>query len=176
MPMSLRRFLTEQSAHIMFWWSTDTPPRFPDVHDAPASGSFELNLECLRNLTDGGKDWMFGDEPDDVRERWVRSWAVIHAANGDMLALDVTEDANDPPVIYLNHEAHEAIWTVSPSWDTFIHEWARLGCVGPEEWNLEPFCQRRGDAYADNAEERPFRLDSRCANARLFRAHFGMAD
>ncbi len=63
MPISLRRFLTEQSAHIMFWWSVDTPPKFADGRDAPESGTFEFNLECLRNLTDGGKDWMFGDEP-----------------------------------------------------------------------------------------------------------------
>jgi hypothetical protein len=101
---------------------------------------------------------------------------VIHAANGDMLALDVTEDANDPPLIYLNHEVHEAIWTVSPSWDTFIDDWTRLGCVGPEGWNLEPFCQRRGDEHAESAEERPFRLDSRSPNATLVRAHFGLAD
>ena len=56
--------------------------------------------------------------------------------NADVLALDLRTPSDDPAVIYLSHDEDSKI--IAPTFTSFLREWSRLYCVGPEFWMIEP--------------------------------------
>ena len=61
---------------------------------------------------------------------------------GYYLALDLSQELEDPPVIYLSHE--ELSTKLADSFTSFLENWSRLCYLGPELWMLRPFLSENG--------------------------------
>ncbi|KAA1257221.1 hypothetical protein LF1_53700 [Rubripirellula obstinata] len=81
---------------------------------------------------------VFDDIDRDCANLWRNTFLFKAISNADFLGLYIADDLNDPPVVYMDHEAtiHRPI---APTLDHFLNEWEKLWYVGPEYWELENF-------------------------------------
>ncbi len=142
LPAALRDVFTSFSQRFGFGWSLGEPLKLPN---APSStqvwGGFrEIGLKALPGLVKAVRDLN-----RELREHGAAS-AVMDAlpfyaiGNGDFLALD-----NQGAVIYLAYESveHHGV-LLGRDFVSFMDQWSRIGCIGPEIWMLEPFLGREG--------------------------------
>lgn len=84
--------------------------------------------------------------------------------NGDVIAADLEEEAEDPPVVYLSHDEGPGHgYRLGDNFGDFIDRVIELGAVGPEDVQLMPF-------LADEESG----LDSEGENAFLYRNAIGL--
>jgi hypothetical protein len=96
------------------------------------------------------KDWISDSwiaEDREQKEIWSHSFPFAALDNGDFLALDVTVEHDDPPVLYLDHEGPSV--ELSRSFSAFLATWEGLGYIGPEIWLLGPFVAEDGRLSAE---------------------------
>ena len=62
--------------------------------------------------------------------------------NGDYLSLNITEEKDNPSVVYLSHDDESFI--IAESFTDFLTHWERLCYIGPESWMLENFRNENG--------------------------------
>jgi len=174
-PDQLRDFLLNESAYIKFWWHLK-PNIIPlDVPDRPYSGSVEFNLESMQNLNADRTGYLSGEEPKIIKKQWEQAFVFLGVANGDAIALDVFQNPDEPPVIYLNHEEREKQVRLADSFNEFIEAWFSLGCVGPEGWNMRHFVTDKEQPLKGHVYGTPTsNLDVSCKNAINFRSFFGL--
>ncbi len=123
----------------------------------------------------GNKYCLRGDEPTNVAMTLENAFRFVGVPNGDAVALDLYRDEENPPVIYLNHEEPTKLIKLADSFGEFLLEWFRLGCVGPEIWNLCHFLTEDGDPLPDSeCGSMSSLLNSDCSNAIKFKSFFGM--
>ena len=93
---------------------------------------------------------------DDSAQRliWESALPISRLDNGDYLALDLGADANDPSVVYLNHD--DESFTLAPGFLNFLDIWERLCYIGPEHWLLGEFIGEHG--YLDPDSDRASQL------------------
>lgn len=174
-PEVIRRFLLEQASEVNFYWFLEDDAR----RDVPANacrGSIEFGIETIRSFNRSRLADIFKDEEvEAIRERWGRAFEFVGVANGDQIALDLYEDPESPPVIYLNHEEPDLHIRLAESFDQFIEAWFSLGCVGPESWILRHFMTDNGEPLPPGTDGTPTsKIDPNCPNAKAFRAYFGL--
>ncbi|MFC0019521.1 SMI1/KNR4 family protein [Roseibacillus persicicus] len=74
---------------------------------------------------------------------WCRSAVILDVGNGDCLGLDIKEDYDDPPVVYLVHD-DDSSSVISKSFKKFLSDWAQLSFIGPEYWLLDYWIDQDG--------------------------------
>jgi hypothetical protein len=142
LPPALRDVFTTFSQRFGFEWALGEPLRLPTalVAERIWGGFREIGLQNLPTLVD-----LVRDLNSELRKHGAAS-AVLDAlpfyalGNGDFLATD-----NQGAVIYLAYESveqHGAL--LGRGFVTFMYQWSRIGCIGPEIWLLEPFLGREG--------------------------------
>lgn len=143
LPPSLRQTFLHFSAGFEFHWflPDDAVPPFSGIF----SGGFEeIALAWLVKLEENRQNWVenvFSDPEDLYDSVWYNKLAVISVSNGDMIAIDL--ESADGFVTYLSHEGDERLHgkVLGVNFADFMERWSRLGCVGPEDWQLEPFIE-----------------------------------
>ncbi len=172
-PEQLREFLLNESAYIDFWWDLKSNVVPLDVPDKPHSGYIEFNLETMLNLNADRLGWLSGNEPQIIKQQWKQAFVFLGVPNGDRIALDVFQNQDDPPVIYLNHEEPEKQARLADTFNEFIESWFALGCVGNEGWNMRHFVTDKGKPLGDSDYgTATSKLDLTCPNAIVFRNFF----
>lgn len=109
------------------------------------STSFEEWIEDCKSWAE--ETWIADSEEDF--ELWTKSLPILRMENADVLALDLRTPSDDPAVIYLSHDEDSKI--IAPTFTSFLREWSRLYCVGPEFWMIEPFLDDEGHLSAATA-------------------------
>ncbi len=102
-------------------------------------------------------------DPEDPYDRiWHGKLSFQDVPNGDQLTLDLG-GGSDPSVVYLSHEGDVSLgMRLGRDFIDFVDRWSLLGCVGPEDWQLENFVAPTGG------------LDPDSENGRLWRRWFGL--
>lgn len=132
----LREVFLHESASIRIMWNTEefTGSAAVALADMPTD---VLNWsgwrDCFEHPTNYG--W-----PKKMSRKVYESLFPFQtAANGDAIVFEVTGD-DDGMVMYLDHERGEFDRVVlDQSSRSFVETWFRLGCPGPEHWELAPF-------------------------------------
>jgi hypothetical protein len=180
-PRPLRTFLSRQSGHVNFWWQMDSERAagILGTRNEPYCGYMEFNPPTMANIVTAGTYATGTRFAAEVVDRWSAAWGFLPVSNGDALALDTLADPDNPPVVYLNHEEPDEIWTLSPSFDAFLEAFTFVGCVGPEWWLIRHFATVDGRPFIPAPPPRDYlpggRLDPMCPNSRKLRAFFGLS-
>lgn len=175
-PRQISEFLCTEASEIQFWWDLNDRAIPLDVPNKPYGGYFEFDIESLSNINHAGE---LGSSHPGVssaaRERWKHAFRFVGVPNGDAIGLDLVDDRDNPPVVYLNHEEPEKEVRLADSFEAFMDAWFSLGCVGPECWNLCHFVTDSGEPLAEYSDGTPTsRLDPGCENAKVFKGFFGL--
>ncbi len=174
-PESLRTFMEEESAYIDFWWDLRSDIIPLDVPDRPYCGYIEFNPISLINLNGDRTGFLSGDEPSEIFEQWKNAFVFHGVPNGDAIALDVYQNPDEPPVVYLNHEEPEVQLRLADSFSEYIDACFALGCVGPESWNVRHFVTDKGKPLNSEIDgTATSKLDITCQNSIIFRSFFGL--
>ena len=119
-------------------------PLDEDGNEIYAGGVLFMARELLEDIK-SGKEWAEDTwiaESEENKELWLNGLPFIHLANGDIIAMDIRSDPEDPAVLYLSHDDDSR--ELSPSLSRFLKSWEKLGYVGPEIWILEPYLDEDG--------------------------------
>lgn len=146
LPLVLRDFLTQGSSRCdcHYWWEPPARP-WPKLNEIFTSEAFIYggpvlcHASDLAELQEARLDFTECFQNDDSQSRndrdlWTRCTPFTHIGNGDLLALDTTLQAEDPPVAYLSHEGGSTI--IAPSFTDFLRHWECMSYIGPEIWLL----------------------------------------
>lgn len=145
LPAELRQVVEQLGSRGGYWWDAGKRVAFPPELRVATQGGFEWYYDDGSSADDSRAEWAkaFQDLDDEVlRMYWDEAFGVLCAANGDVWAIDTSANGRGR-VIYLDHEGGDDHGRLlGPDIVTVMNNWARIGCVGPEIWNLEPFLDR----------------------------------
>jgi hypothetical protein len=167
LPKALREFFLNCTSglEMSYSWEPDEARREAVeelIDGTTVCGGGTIRLGDLPKHKEDARAWAeetwLAEEPDQ-QELWLKSLPFLHLDNGDYLALDLRQPADDPPVYYLSHDDESQ--TIASSFTSFLQAWERVCYIGPESWLLEPFIN----------PETGF-LDGDCENAQKLRRLF----
>ena len=164
-PDSFGRILLEFSSGINFSWFLPDDFNLPQEFDEIFSGGCSWDIVDLIDLEKNRQGWIkecFPDPNDDYDNVWHDKLAFLHVPNGDMIGIDLNK--SDGPVVYMSHEDSEGHGNIlGRNFIDFIDRWSRLGCPGPEDWQMMPFIADQKSC-----------LDPNSNNAKRWRNIFGL--
>lgn len=169
LPKALREFFLTGTAglEMSYSWEPDEARREAVeelIDGTTVSGGGIIRLSDLPKHKEDARAWAeetwLAEEPDQ-QELWLKSLPFLHLDNGDYLALDLRQPADDPPVLYLSHDDESQ--TIASSFTSFLQAWERVCYLGPESWLLEPFIDPETGL-----------LDGGCENAKKLRQLLAM--
>ena len=139
LPAALRTTFLEFSRGVVMSWSLDknAEPPFKGIF----SGACDWSLDALPVVEEGRRSWIatcFPDRANAYDHIWHDKLAFSAVGNGDLLAIDLK--APGEPVVYLSHEDSQIHgWRLGHDFLDYLDRCSRLGFVGMEDWQLEPF-------------------------------------
>lgn len=145
LPAELRQLFEQLGSRGGYWWDARDRVSLPADLRAANQGGFEWYFDEGSVADDSRAEWAraFEDLDDEaLKEFWDEAFGVLCVPNGDVWVIDKSAQGRGR-VIYLDHEGgddHGCL--LGPDIVTVMNNWTRIGCVGPEFWNLEPFLDR----------------------------------
>lgn len=145
LPDELRNFFLTCSAGIQFWWNSYDENT--DILSLPGelaeifSGELRFSLESLAEIDDMRDDLadLYDDPNDAYAAVFLDKLAFMTVGNGDLLAIDLNGD-NPGAVVYLSHDGESLHgYVLGESFFSFLDNYSRLACPGPQWWVLELF-------------------------------------
>jgi len=140
----LREVLKEYAKSIDISWSFDesTEDKIPEPFKGKvSSGWCYWDLDQLKDINHYKNELVqtcFIELDVPGAEQLLSTFAFLTVPNGDYLLIDM--QAPDAPIIYLSHEMDKMHGCrLGNSFIDFIEKWTLIGCVGPEDWQFEPF-------------------------------------
>lgn len=131
-PASLRELLAEHTRKLYFRWSLPDEAILPEEFKEIFSGELGWSLEELEY-------WQEDSAEASGCEGLAGMMVFGQAGNGDMLALDMNQEAaGEPPVVYWEHETDE-VRLLAPSFQEYVKRMTELSCIGSELWQYEAF-------------------------------------
>jgi len=148
LPEPFRKTLLEFASGITFDWYFDDSHERPDF--APEWGRCDWTLEGTEVFTRAMfmdlMGYEFGD--DEIYKTYCGSGEVkinfLVVPNGDMLMLELSGNGDNAPVLYVDHEQGDPAQVLAPDFVSFMDRWTLLGCIGPENWEMEPYLGEGG--------------------------------
>jgi hypothetical protein len=172
LPLPLRRFLREGSAHCACRYVWEPPAaiaeQLPEIFGGGAmgGGAHLCNAEELVDDCQACQEWAtetwIAHFPED-KTLWLHAMPFASVRNGDYLGLDLSKGERDPPVVCLSHDDHSG--SIASTFEAFLLAWERLCYIGPEIWLLDEF-----------RDPRTGLLDSETSKAEQLRRLFGVSD
>lgn len=157
LPHSFKKVLTQFASSVYFSWSLPDNFNLPTQLKGIFCGECIWSLDKLSSIVDSQKSWVkecFSNPNDEYDKVWHNKLAFIEVVNGDFISFDL-EYMPDPPVVYLSHDGDISNgYILGDNFFDFIDKWTMLGCVGTEDWQMEPFIDSPTsglNAYCDNA-------------------------
>lgn len=131
-PEPLLSFYCSAASQCNFRYTIDDP----DLYGGPSIVPYEMISGGIENCEQWGA--LIYKESKQAGNVWLTSVPFIAVPNGDIIAFDIRETADDPPIVYLDHEGayHRPL---ASSFETFLYQWERLCYAGPEIWMLGDF-------------------------------------
>jgi len=167
LPASFRRVLTEFASAFEVAWFLPEGLEPPEPVSAIFGGDLSWDLDKLADLEAVRLDWVkeyYPNADDEYDCVWHNKLAIHEVGNGDMLALDLSNE-HEAPLVYLGHgdgDGHG--YVIGPSFEDAIDRWTLVGCVGSEDWQWLPFVSSPTSGIEPN-----------CDAARKWREWFGLA-
>ncbi len=100
------------------------------------------DFDRLKDLYDYYLGWMdavFAQQQKEADPTWLKKIPFINVLNGDMIAFGEATDEGHP-VVYLSHEQSDLHgYPLGKNFVDFMNRWSNIGCIGTEDWQLEPF-------------------------------------
>lgn len=144
LPGEFREVLKGYAKSIDISWSFDesTEDKIPEpFKDKVSSGWCCWDLNQLKDINHYKNELVqtcFIELDVPGAEQLLNTFAFLTVPNGDYLLIDM--NSPDAPVTYLSHEMDKMHgYRLGNSFIDFIEKWTLIGCVGPEDWQLEPF-------------------------------------
>ncbi|MFQ6177646.1 SMI1/KNR4 family protein [Bacillus paranthracis] len=156
-PLSYRKVLVECFSY--FEWEWDMPEdievdeMFEEIYGSRGVLGLRELIECENRRRELVRDIF--NEPENLYDQtWKNKLAFFDVGNGDLLAFDLMSDKEDLPVVYLNADDDELHGSVlGENFIDFMDKWSRIGFVGGESWNLQPFLGENGiDPEGENSQ------------------------
>lgn len=132
---------------------------------------FELNISLsgIIDAQDSIENWVnecFSNPEDDYDKIWHNKLGLMCIGNGDVIALDLLSDKDEPNVVYLSHDdAEEHGWILGLNFESYIMNYVGIGCSGLESWGTAPFIT-----------DPKIGIDMMCDNAIAFRQLLGLPE
>lgn len=141
-PDPIVRFLSEASAGFDFEYRCS----FEESNLALIQGVFPFRQEpelfgggslcdasLFEELQDASIGWASGMDSMSIDKLlWQRSFPFFPLNTGDALGLDVLENSQDPPVVYLAHDGYGQSSVVFESFDHFLKAWEKVHYIYPD--------------------------------------------
>lgn len=168
LPSQLKKFFLEYSGSLQVsaFFSDDFCESLPDDLDGLFCACFEISLDEIERAETSRKEWIssvFSNEDDEYDSVWYNKLGIMTVANGDVIALDVKQNAGNPSVVYLRHDGDDSHGVVlGKDFESFISNFVRVGGCGNEDWQILPF-----------VTDEEVGIDSECENAKEFRGLIG---
>jgi hypothetical protein len=144
LPEAFRHVLKEYAKSVDVLWQFDDSAN--DKMPGPfknkvSSGCFYWDLGQLPDINQSKNELVqacFIETNVPEAHKLLNTLAFLGVPNGDYLLIDM--NTAGAPVTYLSHEMdtmHGCI--LGDNFADFIEKWIGIGCVGPEDWQFEPF-------------------------------------
>ena len=168
LPCAVREFFADFSGEYRMnvSFSNEFCGGLPSELDMVFSAFFDFSIEMLRIAETNRRGWVekcFNNPDDPYDMEWHGKLGFMTVGNGDIIAFDVSADADDPPVVYLSHDdgdGHGAV--LGKSFEDFAFNLVRAGACGNEDWQLLAFMKDKKSG-----------IDAECENAVKFRDIIG---
>ncbi len=146
-PASLRELLGKHTGKLYFRWVLPDEAILPEEFKEIFSGELGWSLEELEY-------WQEDSAVASGCEGLAGMLVFAQAGNGDMLALDMNQEAaGEPPVVYWEHETDE-VRLIAPSFQEYVKRMTELSCIGSELWQYEAFLGPDGlDTNSEQAQQ-----------------------
>lgn len=167
-PQQIRSFFLQYSSCVDFcaFLPDDFCDTLPDELSEIFSACFQISLDEVERAEENRLDWVksvFLNEDDEYDKVWHNKLGIMTVGNGDIIALDIIHDKENPSVVYLSHdggEGHGAI--LGKDFNTFLVNLIKIGGCGNEDWQMLPFIT---DSEAG--------INPDCENAKKYRELIG---
>lgn len=167
LPDSLRTFFLHHARYLKLdaCFSDDFLETLPPAIYSLSRAFLELSLDNLPLLNQSCQEsirlsFIESEHPSAARLQNVLPLTWVPC--GDLLIFDYSQDAFDPPVLYLDSYAAEYhLCVLGHSFGDFLKRYTAVGLCGTEDSQMAPFLPNKTDGIQPD-----------CPNAKLFRSFF----
>lgn len=167
LPDSLRAFFLHHARYLKLIanFSNDFSEKLPPAVHSLSRAFLELSLDKLPLLNQSCQEAIHvclvePEHPSAARLQNVLPLTWVPC--GDFLVFDYSQDAFDPPVLYLDlYAAEYHLCVLGHSFGDFLERYTAVGLCGTEDTQMAPFLPNKTDG-----------IQSDCPNAKLFRSFF----
>ena len=167
LPPSLRQVLLEYSGELSFAGELPKTLELPQELRELFSVCIELSLDGILNAEESRQGWVkevFPNPDDSYDKVWHNKLGFMEVGNGDVLAFDLDDSADDKRVVYLSHDDGDGHGRVlGKNFGEFMENLIAVGGCGMEDWQILPFLGDGNDGILPD-----------CKNAVRFRALIGL--
>ena len=167
LPDSLRTFFLCHARYLKLtaYFSDDFLKKLPSSIHSLFSAFLELSLDDLPLLNESCQEAIHVClvEPEHPSAAQLQNvLPLTWVPCGDYLIFDYSQDAFDPPVLYLDlYAAEYHLYVLGHSFGDFLERYAAVGLCGTEDSQMAPFLPNKTDGIQPD-----------CPNAKLFRSFF----
>lgn len=162
LPEEIRNFFLNFSKCCKFNAFLPDNLKLPKELQEIFSACFIISLDEIKDAEKSRKLWQrecFNDVKDAYDCIWHHKLGIMTVGNGDVIALDIRKNINNPPVVYLSHddgEGHGCI--LGKTFNLYFKNLLLIGGCGNEDWQMLPFCHDKESG-----------IDPNCTNAKIYR-------
>lgn len=152
LPDSLRTFFLCHARYLKLtaYFSDDFSEKLPPAIHSLFSAFLELSLDDLPSLNESCQESIRVclAEPEHLSAAQLQNvLPLTWVPCGDLLVFDYSQDAFDPPVLYLDFYAAEYhLCVLGHSFGDFLKRYTAVGLCGTEDTQMAPFCQTKPTA------------------------------
>jgi len=148
LPEDFRWVLLNVSSHLEF--SKELVEIF--------SGNLYFGIDTILSCEESRKGWIdicYPDYNNPYDKIFHNKLAFQKVSNGDLFAIDLEEGYGR--IVYLSHDGSDMHgYVMANSFQEFLDEYTKIGCVGGEDWQWEAFTNNRAtpiDGSCENAKK-----------------------
>ncbi|MCI6733092.1 MAG: SMI1/KNR4 family protein [Lachnospiraceae bacterium] len=168
LPGPVRSFFTDYTAgaEMRVFLPDEFCDKLPGEFEEIFSACFILSINEMKEAEISRRFWIetcFADEENEYDRVWYNKLGLMTVETGDIIALDIGADPENPPVVYLSHDGGEAHgYVLGKDFESYILNLVKAGACGQEDWQMMPFM-----------EDKESGIDPDCENAEAFRRIIG---
>lgn len=168
LPEQLRNFFLQYSrkADMCVFLPDEFCDELPKELEQIFSACFELSLEGVEREEENRKGWVdacFPNPENEYDRVWHGKLGIISVGNGDVIALDIQSNPQNPSVVYLSHDDGEGHGVIlGKDFDRYLLSLVEIGACGTEDWQMLPFISDRENG-----------INPDCENAVMYRKLIG---
>jgi hypothetical protein len=144
-PAEFKYVLANYASAVSFYWQMENEApdeEFKEIFCGAGRG-YLWDFTTLKDDFEAYKGWVeqcFSNPNDEYDKIWHNKVPFLDVPNGDMIVFDTSESEDNCPIIYLSHDGSDFHGhRLAGNFIDFITCWSNIGCVGTEDWQLEPF-------------------------------------